>query len=345
VRDDVPEPEAGAAQACVRVLEAGVCGTDAEIDQGLFGCAPEGCDYLILGHENLGVVESAPAGSLVRPGDLVVATVRRACPEACPPCATGQIDLCLSGHYRERGILGLHGFMSERYAEATTFLVPVPPALRPLAVLIEPLSVVEKGIDHALLAQRRLPWAPQRALVAGAGPVGILAAAVLRLRGLEVSVASREPEGSFKERLLADAGIRFLSTGTAGLDDPALRARLGEVDLVFEATGSAAVVLPALRLLAPNGVGVLSSLTGGERRQEVDVASWNREMVVGNRLVLGTVNAARRHFEAAVRDLAEAEARLPGWMARLITRRLPVTEAARALERSPDTIKTVLDFG
>jgi threonine dehydrogenase-like Zn-dependent dehydrogenase len=157
-------------------------------------------------------------------------------------------------------------------------------------------------------------------------------------------VVSREPAESFRPRLLADAGIAFASTAAAPIDDRELQARLSGADLVFEATGAAAVVLPALRLLAPNGVAVLTSLTGGELAQTVDVASWNREMVIGNRLVVGTINAGRRHFEAAVRDLAEAEARLPGWMGRLIGRRLPCTEAVRALERQRDVIKTVLEF-
>jgi threonine dehydrogenase-like Zn-dependent dehydrogenase len=344
VRDNVPEPEPGPGDARVRVLEAGVCGTDAEIAEGHFGDAPEGRDYLVLGHESLGVVESAPPGARVQPGELVVPTVRRPCPEPCLPCSTGRSDFCLTGRYRERGITGLHGFMSERYVESPDFLVAVPAALRAVAVLVEPWSVVEKGLDQALLAQERLPWAPHRAVVTGAGTVGISAAAALRLRGLEVTVASREPEGSFKPRLLADAGIAFASTAGTSLEDPAIQARLAGADLVFEATGAAEVVPPAVQLLGPNGVAVLSSVTSGEHRQPCDVAAWNRRMVMGNRLVLGTVNAGRRHFEAAVRDLALADVRLPGWLARLLTRRLPFPDAARALERSPDGIKTVLEF-
>jgi threonine dehydrogenase-like Zn-dependent dehydrogenase len=342
LRADVPAPEAGPDTALVRLLEAGVCGTDAEIHEGLWGRAPEGFEYLVLGHENLGVVESSPAGAHVQPGDLVVATVRRPCDEECPPCGSGRNDFCVTGRYRERGILGLHGFMSERYAESPRFLVVVPAALRAVAVLIEPLSVVEKGIEQALVAQERLPWSPHRAAVLGAGTVGILAAAVLRLRGFEVTVVSREPEGSAKDTLLADGGISYASTATTPLDR--LGPRLGPCDLVFEATGSAAVVFPAVDLLAANGVAVLSSVTAGEQRQAVDVGAWNREMVFGNRLVLGTVNAGRRHFEQAIRDLATAEARLPGWVSRLLTRRLPVTEVAQAFRRGPEDIKTVLEF-
>ena len=343
VREDLPPPERRPDEVVVRMAEAGVCGTDAEIHEGLWGRAPEGFDYLVLGHENLGVVESAPAGAAMQPGDLVVATVRRPCRrEECSPCGSGRNDFCVTGLYHERGILGRHGFMSELYAESPEFLVAVPASLRRVAVLVEPLSVVEKGIEQALVAQERLLWSPSRAAVLGAGPVGILAAAVLRLRGFEVTVVSREPEGSPKDRLLADGGIRYASTSTTPLDQ--LGARLGPCDLVFEATGAASVVFPAMALLAANGVAVLSSLTAGEQRQAVDAGGWNREMVLGNRLVLGTVNAGRRHFEQAVSDLATAEARLPGWTARLITRRLPYTDAARALERGPQDIKTVIEF-
>lgn len=342
VRGDVPEPAPGAGEAVVRVLEAGVCGTDVEIHQGLYGAAPGGSPYLVLGHENLGVVDSAPAGAAVAVGDLVVATVRRPCDEPCRPCAADQNDMCLTGRFKERGIGGLHGFMSERYSEDPRYLVRVPYSLRDVAVLLEPMTIVQKGIEQALRIQERMAWDPRKAVVVGAGPVGILAAAALRLRGYEVTVAALEPEGTFKDRLLDEAGIDYVSTGRTPLSD--LKAKLGRVDLVFEATGSAHVVLPAMQMLGPAGVCILSSVTGGSRNLEVDVATWNREMVLGNRLVFGTVNAARRHFESGVADMAAADERLPGWLAKLITRRLPYTEAPRALERSPEDVKTVLEF-
>jgi len=342
VRDDAPDPPSEPGQALIRVLETGVCGTDMEIHQGLYGQAPSGSDFLILGHESLGVVESSIGDSGLTPGDLVVATVRRPCPEMCGPCSSGQNDMCLTGHFRERGIGGLHGFMSDRYAESPRYLVRVPTALRAFAVLTEPMTIVEKGIEQAFRAQERLPWDPQEAVVLGAGPVGILAAAALRLRGFKVTVAALEPEGSFKDTLLAEAGVDYVSTRSTPLD--ALPEKLGHVDIVFEATGAAAVVFPALQMLGPNGVGILTSVTGGQRKLEVDVAGWNRAMVLGNRLVFGTVNAARRHFEAALRDFEAAESRLPGWLGRLITRRLPVSEAMSALVRTPEDIKTVLEF-
>jgi glucose 1-dehydrogenase len=342
VRSDVPEPEPRDDEVLVRVVEAGVCGTDMEIHEGHYGEAPPGSPFLILGHENLGIVESSPPGAAVAAGDLVVATVRRPCPEACRPCANGRNDMCLTGHYTERGIRGLHGFMSERYAESPRYLVPLPAGLRPFAVLMEPMSVVQKGIEQAYRVQERLDWEPRQAVVLGAGPVGILAAATLRLRGLEVTVTAQGPEDSPKALLLRDAGIRYVSSRTTPIPD--LPSKLGRIDLVFEATGAVPVVFPALRILGQNGVCVLSSVTQADKKAEVDVGGWNRDVVLGNQIVVGTVNAARRHFEAGARDLQTAEERLPGWLGRIITRRLPFTEASRAVERPPDDIKTILEF-
>ena len=338
---DVPDPRPAEGEALVRVLETGVCGTDVDINQGLFGDAPPGSDYLILGHENVGRVE-VPAGSL-RAGDLVVSTVRRPCTDTgCPPCRLDQSDMCLTGHYTERGIKGLHGFMAERYTETPRYLVPVDAALRSLAVLYEPMSVVEKGIEQAWRIQARLAWAPKRAIVLGAGPIGMLAAAVLRLRGLDVTACAREPSGRTREQHLAGAGIRYVSTSETPLDQ--LAARVGYADLVFEATGAPEVVFPATLLLERNGVCVLASVTLGERPGTVDAAGWNQHMILGNRLVVGTVNAGRADFETGGRDLQEIEKRWPGWASRLVTRRLPFTESTAALAHTPGNIKTVVEW-
>jgi len=339
---DIPNVQSDPGQVVVRVLQGGLCGTDAEITGGLYGEAPPGCPYLVLGHENLGLVESAPSGSPLSPGDLVVSTVRRPCPERCLPCRSGESDMCLTGHYLERGIQALHGFMSERYVEDPQYVVPVPSSLHPVAVLVEPMTVAQKALEQTFRIQGRMSWAPRQGVVLGAGPVGMLAAAAMRIRGLEVTVASREAEGSARDVLLREAGIRYVSTTRTPIED--LPGRLGGIDLVFEATGAAAVLAPAMRILGRDGVCVLASVTELGRKREIDLGAWNLEMVLGNRLIFGTVNAARRHFEAAVRDLEAAEARLPGWMGRLITRRLPFTEASRALAREPEDIKTVLDF-
>ena len=249
VRDDVPEPPRDEQHALVRVLETGVCGTDVEIESNLYGEAPPGSPYLILGHENLGVVERTADGSALRSGDLVVSTVRRPCPERCRSCTDSQQDMCLTGHYLERGIKGLHGFMCDRYAESPRYLVHVPAELREVAVLLEPLSFIEKGVEQALRIQQRLVWEPRTALVLGAGPVGLLAGLLLMLRGLEVTLASRGPADSASARLAQDAGMRYVSTRTTPVED--LGKTLGNLDVVFESTGATAVVMPAIKALGP----------------------------------------------------------------------------------------------
>jgi threonine dehydrogenase-like Zn-dependent dehydrogenase len=342
VRDDVPEPAGDDGQALVRILETGVCGTDVDIEAAQFGDAPPGSPYLILGHENLGVVEKAPPGGALGRGDLVVATVRRPCPERCRACVEGQQDMCLSGHYLERGIKGLHGFMSDLYAESPHYLVRVPSSMRPVAILVEPLSFIEKGIEQALRFQQRLVYEPGHALVLGAGPIGLLAGLVLTLRGLRVTLASRGTPDRPGARLAEDAGMRYVSTEATPVDRiPAL---VGPIDLVFESTGAASMVMPAIAVLGLNGLCVLGSVTAGEKKTPVDVAAFNHSMVLGNRVVLGTVNAALRHFEAAARDLATAQVRFPGWLERMITRRLPVEDARQAFERGSSDIKSVLRF-
>jgi threonine dehydrogenase-like Zn-dependent dehydrogenase len=341
VRDDAPDPGPADGHAVVRVLEAGICGTDVEIHQGLYGVPPDGSSFLILGHENLGVIEQVPSGSGLTKGDLVVSTVRRPCPEACRACVSDQNDMCLTGNYRERGIKGIHGFMSERYAENPRYLVRLASRLRPVAVLMEPMSVVQKGIDHASRIQQRVSWDPRKAVVVGAGPIGLLAALVLRLRGLDVCVAALEPETSSKARLVKELDIQYVSTAVTPL--ASLPSQLGRIDIVFEATGAPGVVFPAIGILGPNGICVLSSVTPN-RVAEMDLGAWNREIVLGNRLVFGTVNAGRRHFEAGVRDMENAEGRFPGWLARLITRRIAMNDAPLAMTRSADDIKTVLEF-
>jgi glucose 1-dehydrogenase len=342
LRSDVPDPQRAQGRALVRVLETGVCGTDFEINEGQYGKAPSGFEYLVLGHESLGAVEEAPAGSDLKAGDLVVSTVRRPCPESCAPCAADQNDMCRTGHFTERGIVGLHGFMTERYVEDPRYLIPVPAAARAFAVLLEPLSIIEKGLEQAFRLQERLPWTPRTAVVFGAGTVGLLAAACLRLRGLGVAVVGRERGGTPRESYLAEIGLRYVSTSEVALE--LIATHTGPADLVFEATGAAAVVMPALQLLAPDGIAILVSVTGGERRFDVDVAGWNRQLVLGNQIVLGTVNAGRRHFEAGVRDLQLLESRYPGWVGRMITRRLHFTDIDALLQRDAKDIKTVLEF-
>jgi threonine dehydrogenase-like Zn-dependent dehydrogenase len=326
----------------VRVHSAGICATDVDLHRGSIGRAPLGSDYLVIGHENLGVVEHAPRGSQVREGDLVVSTLRRACGDYCRPCLTGEQDMCVTGKFEERGIAGLHGFMSEAYAEDTFYLVKVPSQLIETATLAEPLSIVEKGIDHAMRIQSRFSWEPKKALVMGAGPVGMLGAVALRIRGYEVIVASLEAEGGRKDKLLAEIGIRYLCAKTTSIAEVTRGA--DAQDIVIDASGSEMAVPSAIEALAPGGICILASVTRGSHPITVDIAAVNRNIVLGNRVILGTVKAGRRHFEMAIRDLETIETRHPGWLPHLVTRRLPFEQALAAMTRAPEEIKTVLTF-
>src|SRR6202011_3267350 len=261
----LPIPTVAREMAVMRVLEVGIDGTDTEINGGLYGEAPPGSDFLVIGHEALSVVEAVGEGVQgFRPGDLVVSTVRR--PDDCPNCRAGESDMCLFGRYTERGIKGAHGYMGDYYGETPAFMVKIPPGLRPFAVLLEPLSIVEKATYQAWKIQERMLWAPKRAVVLGAGPIGMLATILLRLRGV----------------------------------------------------------------------------SRGNRSVEIPADVINLEMVLGNRVTFGSVNANRRYFEMGVQHFQQAEQRWPGIFERLITRRVPFADFTSALDRRPEDIKTLL---
>lgn len=310
---DVP----GGRGVLVKVLRVGVDGTDREINEAQYGAAPPGEPFLILGHESFGrVVEVGPAVRELAPGDLVVATVRR--PGLSLYDAIGTPDMTTDDVYYERGINLLHGFLSEHYADAADHLVKVPRGVAEVGVLLEPLTVVEKGIAQAYEIQRRLRvWRPRRAAVLGAGTIGLLATLVLRLRGLEVTTFGKAARPSRNADLLDGLGSRYVVTSEVPV--PAEAAASGAFDLVFEASGFSPLVFDGLRALGKNGVLVLSSVTGGERKVEVDADRLNLEFVLGNKVMVGTVNASREYFEAGVRDLTHAESAWPGWLAGLLT--------------------------
>jgi len=336
---DVEPPARRAGEVEVRTLAVGVCGTDQEILSGLYGVAPAGAERLILGHEACGVVERGAGG--LKPGDLVAPMVRRPCPERCWNCRGAEQDMCLTGNYRERGIKGLHGFMAERFVEAPAYVVRLARSLHRVAMLLEPLTVVEKGVGQAFRLQRRLRWRPRRALVLGAGPIGLLGAALTRTLGLDTTVWSKGIDPGRKawlERI-----------GATGLDADAhplaeLPARLGNLDLVLECTGAPPVVLGALMALGTNGVLSLLGVSGGDRTVELPVDRWNLRTVLGNQVVFGSVNANHRDFEAGARHLAAWARRSPGLLEALVTREVAPTAFADAVARRPDDIKTVVRF-
>ncbi len=336
---DAPLPELAAIPegrgVRVKVLRVGVDGTDKELQAGLYGAPPPGCDYLIEGHESLGQVESV--GPRVRdfaPGDLVVATVRR--PGHSLYDLIGAQDFTTDDTYYERGINLLHGYLAEAYVESADYLVKIPPAIQNPAVMMEPFSIVQKGIAQAYAAQRRLHiWRPVRAAVTGAGSIGLLGTLALRLRGLDVVTFGLTTGPSLQARLLKDLGAVYVSTREMSLDDAAKK--YGPFDLILEATGYSPMAFDAMRVLAKNGVLVWSSVTGGNRTTTVASDQINLEFVLGNKLLLGTVNASRGDFVRGVSDMALAEALYPGWLERLLT------HSVAGLARYQDLFNTLMN--
>ncbi len=336
---ELPKPQATDGLALMRVLEVGIDGTDTEINNGEYGEPPPGSNVLVIGHEALSVVEAVGSGVAgFTPGDLVVATVRR--PDDCPNCRAGESDMCLIGNYTERGIKGAHGYMGEFYSEKPEFMVKIPPALRGFAVLLEPLSIVEKATYQAWRIQERMLWQPKRAAILGAGPIGILGTLLLRLRGLEVHVYAKTPGDSLQAAVIKQLGASYESVD----DHPVtgLRAELGQIDFMLEATGNSAVAFQAAEQLGINGVLCLTGVSGGNRSIEIPSDVLNLAMVLGNRVIFGSVNANRRYFEAGVQHFQQAEARWPGIFDRLITRRVAFDDFKSALDRRPEDIKTLL---
>lgn len=301
----------------VKVLRVGVDGTDKEINAAEYGAAPEGYNFLVIGHESFGQVEEVgPNVTEVRPGDYVVATVRR--PGSSIYDQIGNPDMTTDDTYFERGINLRHGYLAEYYAENADFLVKIPQGLKQVGVLLEPFTVVEKGIAQAFEIQRRLKvWRPRRAAVMGAGTIGLLATAALRMRGLEMSTFALAPKPNRNAALIEEIGGRYVVTAESPISKAA--AAFGPFDIIFEATGFSPIVFESMQALGKNGVLVLSSVTGGDRKIEVPADRINLQFVLGNKVMVGTVNAGREHFEAGVRDMAQAEAEYPGWLSRLLT--------------------------
>jgi len=323
--DDV----AGGRGVLVKVLRVGVDGTDREINAAEYGAAPDGYDFLVIGHEGFGQVEAVgPNVSFLRPGDFVVATVRR--PGKSLYDAIGLQDMTTDSEYFERGINLRHGYLTEYYVEDEEFVVKVPQGLRDVGVLLEPMTVAQKGITQAYEIQRRMKvWRPRKAAVMGAGTLGLLATLVLRLRGLDVTTFGRTPKPYLNADLLEAIGARYENTAARPISDAAVE--LGPFDLIFEGTGSSAVVFDSMQVLAKNGVLVLTSITGGNRRLEVPADRINLDFVLGNKVMVGSVNASRENFETGVRDMSQAEAEYPGWLRRLLTHPVRGLEGYRDL--------------
>jgi threonine dehydrogenase-like Zn-dependent dehydrogenase len=348
--EEVPKPAVadipGGRGVLVEVLRVGVDGTDREIDAAEYGQAPPGEDFLITGHENFGrVVEVGPeVPSHIRPGSYVVATVRR--PGSSVYDLLGLQDMTLDDVYYERGINLRHGYLTEYYVEDAEFVVRLPDSLRETGVLLEPISVAEKGIHQAFEIQRRLKvWEPRRAAVLGSGTIGLLAVLALRLRGIEVACYSLRPAPYLNSDLVEELGGVYVSTDEATLAETS--ARHGPFDLIIEATGYSPIVFDAAQVLGKNGVLVLASITGGERTTEVGSDAINQSFVLGNKVMVGTVNASHEDFVRGVDDLVKAEALFPRWLEKLLT--TPVVglenhaELLRRLVEDEDAIKVYLE--
>ncbi len=329
--DEVPAPPGSDGTVLVRALALGICGTDREIIAGQYGWAPPGQQRLVIGHELLGRVEDAPADCGVKRGDLVVGIVRRPDPVPCPACAAGEWDMCRNGLYTERGIKQRDGYGSEQFRVEPEFLIAVDPALDKLGVLLEPASVVAKAWEHVMrIGARSAAWKPQVALVTGAGPVGLLAALLGAQRGLEMHVLDRVRDGA-KPELARALGATY-HAGDLGKLKP---------DIVIECTGAGSVVLDGIGRAAPDGVVCLAGVSSGGHKIKFDIGDLNRDMVLENHVVFGSVNANRRHYRAAAAALAKAD---KDWLSRLITRRVRLERWREAFEPRPDDIKVVVDF-
>jgi glucose 1-dehydrogenase len=338
---ELPKPSVadipGGGGVLVKVLRVGVDGTDKEINAAEYGAAPPGYAFLVIGHEGFGQVEAVgPNVTVVQPGDYVVATVRR--PGTSLYDLIGTNDMTTDDTYFERGINLRHGFLTEYYVDDAEFIVKVPRGLRQVGVLLEPMTVVEKGIAQAYEIQRRLRvWRPRRAAVMGAGTIGLLATLVLRLRGLDVTTFGLGRRPYLNSDLIEALGARYESTADVPIPDGAKK--FGPFDLIFEATGYSPVVFESMQALGKNGVLVLSSVTAGDRRIEVPADRLNLEFVLGNKVMVGTVNANREYFELGARDMAQAEAEYAGWLGRLLTHPVKGLENYRELFEKLTTAK------
>ncbi|MDE3085696.1 MAG: glucose 1-dehydrogenase [Acidobacteriota bacterium] len=331
--EDVPEPPESDGPVLVETLAVGVCGTDVEIVSGAYGWAPPGRDRLVLGHESLGRVLDAPAGAGVAAGDLVVGIVRRPDPVPCGNCAVGEWDFCRNGEYTERGIKARDGYCSERYRIEPDFVVKVDPGLGSSGVLLEPASVVAKAWEQVERIGGRAHFAPRRALVTGAGPIGLLAALVGVQKGLDVHVLDQVTSGP-KPQLVAALGATYHTGAVKDAGDAP--------DVVIECTGVGALVFDAMEHVGPGGVVCLTGVSSGGRSLDVDAGMLNRSMVLENESVVGSVNANRRHYEAGADALAAADR---NWLERVVSRRVPIDDWGAALERRPDDVKVVIELG
>lgn len=339
---DLDKPILNEDEILVKVLQAGICRTDVEIYQGLYGETPDDDDYLIMGHESLGVVESI--GHKVSDfdiGDYVVRTVRRPCKDGCVNCLNEENDMCLTGNYIETGIKGLHGIMVEFYKDKPDYLVKVPEEHQSVGVLLEPLSFAEKAVSQSLKIQRRMHWSPKNALVLGSGPIGLLATMILRSKEIETYTAARSKKSNHKSKIVEETGAHYLSTSETSLEEEFSDKNL---DLIVEATGDARAVYDAINILGTNGILCLTSITGDDQKIDFPLSRVNLDLVLGNKAIVGVVNSNVEDYRKGVGYFADFERRWPDLTESLITKRIPIEKYKVGFEGDRQDIKTVIDF-
>lgn len=344
---DVPEPMIQSTTGVkLRILQVGICGTDREIASFGYGTPPEGFKYLVMGHEGFAeVVETGPEVTGLKPGDLVVPTVRRPCHDpACAACQNGRPDFCLTGLYQEHGIMCMHGFMTELVVDEARYMRLTPPSIRDVAVLVEPLTIAEKGFIQAEKIQMRLPWnstAPLHAVVLGAGPVGLLGAMALRQRGYDVTVYSREREPDPRADITHAIGAKYVSAQDSTLEQMA--AAIGNIDLVYEATGSAHLSFAILNVLGRNGLLILTGVPGTHPPESLDTGAIITNMTLKNQCMLATVNAGSDAFDHAISDLTAFCTKWPDAIRGLITGRFKLEQFETPI-LSSSGIKNILEI-
>ena len=339
--DDVPDGRG----VLIRILKVGVDATDREINDAQYGNAPPGYDFLVIGHESFGVVEEVgPNVRDLKPGDYVTATVRR--PGGSIYDQIGTYDMTSEETYYERGINLLHGYLTEYIVDDQEYVVKVPPGLAHLHVLMEPTSCAAKAIHQAFEVQRRMRvWRPKRAFVMGAGQIGLLATLILRLKGLDVYTLARRQAPRLPAEIVEGFGATYVSTKETSVEQ--LADKVGKPDIIMEATGNSSIAFNSMKVLGLNGVLVWHSVTGGNLQTEVPSDQINIEFVLGNKLLLGSVNANREHFESGIKDLALGEVMYPNVLQKILTS--PVNglenynEMMRLLVEDKNALKVYVD--
>jgi threonine dehydrogenase-like Zn-dependent dehydrogenase len=330
--EDVDEPDFRNGSVLVEAVAVGICGTDAEIASGKYGWSPPGKSRLVLGHESLGrVLVPGPTGGL-KEGDLLVGIVRRPDPVPCPNCAVGEWDMCRNGQYTERGIKQIDGYMSERWRIEPEYAIKVDRTLGLLGVLLEPTTVVAKAWEHILAVGRRAFWEPKTVLVTGAGPIGLLGALLGKQLGLQVHVLDRSETGS-KPELVRALGATYHTSSVANLGFAP--------DIILECTGVGPVIEESIATIESNGVVCLTGIGARGALPKMATADTASAAVLKNNVVIGSVNANKRHWYKAAEALALADR---SWLCRLITRRERPETFKQALARAPEDIKVIIQF-